>query len=366
MKTNSAIVENPGLVLGPSEGLSAQLAWLKERYDKASVAEQMRIRRELGPIPRISATSSKPLYRAFLLHGCFDAIGSRLLFELHLRASGLKITSRKLYSHYLPSDSSAFRPFSHKLADGVPSERREMVSLQGEALVAVARSIGNAYERTGFQSYPVTVTSAPLFVGKAREPGADQSRALLESMLRARGGNWAWYAVPLIEHFFYTFDKSLACEVPLYSRELAGVHWVSISPKDSESAILECILDEASWLPDPKSFEEAHNMRQDERFQDLLSYIELWAHRIATGEVSDIVEIRTAIKTKVKRFHGKSWAAPVARITTYVALPVGIAEAIVGSVVGGLGIGSLGFAAQFIDDMLKRSKSKSWLSMKQM
>jgi hypothetical protein len=159
------------------------------------------------------------------------------------------------------------------------------------------------------------------------------------------------------------FQRAILLGRPLLSKTAAGPAWIDKTEVKSKTKILKIVWEELGWLPRPSSFHEARSMLQDERIESLRSDISLWHHKFAVGDLTDEFELRHMIQDKASRFIRKSWASHVSHFVTYFAVPVAVAEIILGSIPIGLTLTGLGAASQFIDGQLERTKQKSWLSM---
>ena len=105
-------------------------------------------------------------------------------------------------------------------------------------------------------------------------------------------------------------------------------------------------------------------MRDDDGMHALTDSVDVWLHRVSTGDLEDLSYVRNDIRQAVLAYKDKPWATKVGRMTTYVSVPVAVAEILLGGsgLVGG-STALLGATAQSISDLIDRSKKCSWLSI---
>jgi hypothetical protein len=158
-------------------------------------------------------------------------------------------------------------------------------------------------------------------------------------------------------------DRAVHTDVPLLSADCVAPAWKTREPLDTSVEILRIVWEEVSWLPRPATFWEASMMREDDRLAGLREAIDLWRHKLAVGDLHDWPDIRADVRRSVEYFRKRPWASKVARLITYVAVPIGVAEALSGAVGVGLTVGAVGAASQCIADLVNRHRSHHWMSM---
>ena len=151
---------------------------------------------------------------------------------------------------------------------------------------------------------------------------------------------------------------------PLVSRFGAAPAWLALESQETRFQIVKIVWDEMGWLTGPKTFAEAASMRDDDGMHALTDSVDVWLHRVSTGDLEDLSYVRNDIRQAVLAYKDKPWATKVGRMTTYVFVPVAVAEILLGGsgLVGGF-TALLGATAQSISDLIDRSKKRSWLSI---
>lgn len=157
--------------------------------------------------------------------------------------------------------------------------------------------------------------------------------------------------------------ESIIKGTPLLPKDAAGPAWVAPELKDARIQLLKIAYDEVSWLPAPKDLSESYSMSNDDRMVSLRHDLHHLQELILAGKLKDAQDARAQIRSRVEYFRGKSWATSFGGFLTYVGVPVGVADMLVGSGYIGFGAAAIGTASQFISDAIDRSKAKSWLSI---
>jgi len=158
-------------------------------------------------------------------------------------------------------------------------------------------------------------------------------------------------------------DRSVISSTPLLSVDSAGPAWLSSSNVKDKLSMFRVVFEEIDWLPKPSTFREAWDMYNDDRMVSLRNYIEVLFDKCASGELSQISDVRNDIKKTVSRYKNKTWAANTCRVVTYVTVPISVAEVLMGGAALGLGLGFAGATSQLISDLFDRNRKKHWLSI---
>jgi len=150
--------------------------------------------------------------------------------------------------------------------------------------------------------------------------------------------------------------------VPLLSQTQFGPAWLSPDITATQLQILKLALDQISWLPRPLNFHEAISMANDEKIEALRADIRLWFDLLNAGKLQNLDDVGSSIRKRAETFRNKSWATRVTQVITYAAIPLTVADALIGSGYIGLSSALIGTAAQFVSDKLEKSRNHSWLS----
>ncbi len=383
-------IKKPGLVLGPWDALSATMLWLKECYRENKYWRTLS--RNLKSV-RISSNHRSKLFRAFLLFGPFDGLNGLFSTDSYFRRIGVPYSRREVFGDLDSDRYSNYSPFAHPLESGwytgimnsaltiSPSDIKRLVPSVSRILRKVGCKIitKEDYNKIEPSKRRVIVFKEEIYgqiemIANGRFPfGVDRTfwPDYLEKPKVIHGhidvaplglapvqyvSNASISAVAALE-------RSVITSTPLMSVDTAGPSWLSSSHVDDHLAILKIVFEEVGWLPQPRNFKEAWNMFNDDRMVSLREYIKYLFEMLTIGDVSQMGQIRNNIKEAVDPFKTKSWASKISKIVTYMAVPVSVAEVLLGNIGVGLGAGFIGTTSQFISDAITRSKQKSWLSI---
>jgi hypothetical protein len=347
----------PGAVLAPYEALLAQIMWTAEGVRRAEKLEYPGIFSEVfrGKAPRIAPQMRWRIYSAFVLFGSLDAVSGLHLLDRWLASSGSPYSRREIYGDLVPRAMHRRSPFAHSLEEGHishPYRPSQEASLQIDEIVArksISRAARRAVRRAGVETTAQEMDEA---VAAGVYPwfgsGIELGRPTVTRALAATLGS---------------ISRSLANNLPFVSGDAAGPAWLSDGFAGEKMRTFHVVLDELRWLPRPSSFDEAISMTEDERIGNLRKNIGLLTDALMSGELIDHGDLRAQLREDAKRLEGRSWTGRAARVVTYVSVPLGIAETYAGNAGVGLGLTSLGAAAQALSDLDTRSRRGSWLSM---
>jgi hypothetical protein len=343
----------PGLILGPYESILAVLLWLDEfrpivhkwNTNSPKLFDDFKLRAAIHPSKR------EQLLTAFLLFGKFDALAGMFLLDFYLNARGIIHSRRELFGEVIPVANGRRSPFVHSLEVGnichLYEDELKPDPAQKERLV---QAIMRVWARTGLTPRP-------------------EARQLFREAIELRTGlQPGWHVGPTLIQTPITSTlgaivRSVESDIPLLSRDCVAPIWKAKSTTETAISILRVVWDEVSWLPRPKTFAEASEMRTDERLVHLQQAIDTWCHKLAVGDLSDWSDLRADIGQQVSRFKRKSWASRIAHITTYIALPTALVEILMSTSRAGITLTALGAASQCISDLIEKRRSSHWLSM---
>jgi len=102
---------------------------------------------------------------------------------------------------------------------------------------------------------------------------------------------------------------------------------------------------------------EAIDLRNKPYVADWRSCMKRWAHHFAAGNTAGASKVRREIALVSKGFKSAKWASRVSGIVTYMAIPLLLADAMLGGVIGipaGIVSAVVGTASQAIGDLGQR------------
>lgn len=373
---------SPGLCLGSSDGLVAVLLWLGECIKAARTQSGWSFREFLPSVPRVDHRQRKRLLTAFLLFGDFDARVGAYLTDLYLGKRGRcpllselagPAGRRDLFNELLPREYLKYSPFAHYIDQAIhictPSTDEEEAWNWGTDS-EFRRFIPDILSTLRLLGYKVNADEEIV----VRGDGYSRNVVLLDyimehfndiSEVKRTGVYYQRNQMfqTLTWGIFSSFGRAISMGTPVLSTHACGPAWISSDATERSIRILQLVWDEIEWLPSPSSFKEAHHMLEDERIRGLREDIELFNLRVVTGDWDEQEDVRERIRCKVRRFQGRPWATQVSRLITYAAVPISVAEMLLGSPMVGLSVASIGTSVQLISDLISKSKKQSWLSM---
>lgn len=101
-------------------------------------------------------------------------------------------------------------------------------------------------------------------------------------------------------------------------------------PTDEQYRLYQIILEEDCTFPFPRTLSSAIELINDNRIVDFRNLLTLWMNNLKNGDTIDELKVRREIQKAKKSLEKVSSNKKVARIVSYVSLPVGVASAIMG------------------------------------
>jgi hypothetical protein len=343
---------NSGIILGPIESYLALRFWFEECIDNLSQREVDFIKRcesNLTQIPRLSVSYKsvkESLIDTMLLYGSMNSMSGKYIFDTFLNFNGVIHNRSEVWCDLL---HNRYDPFSNDISDGFLSFSSTQYIPDDKSLEQIKKTIISIYNVLGFEDQQERITKLNEFIEDKRRKSMDAFKYFdLECLFNSIIG---------------CIDNSIYLDIPIYTSAPSIPTWKRADNKKSSIAIIEVIWDEIKWFPKPNTIMEALKMLDDERIINLRKYIQLWAFKLSVGDFTDLNDIRCIIKQEMNWFKRKSWVSQVAKYSTYISLPIGIAEVISKTTPVGLTISSIGFATQIISDLIEKNKNLHWIAM---
>lgn len=346
----------PGVVLGPYEALVAQIAWLREALPQS---EYVRYAPRLITRLSVSPKMKEKLFLAYLLYGRFDAFCGIGCLDMYLAGKGFQENRRELVGDFLlPAET--WSPFSHSLESGAAWPLMQAApQWDSTDERTVVTSCFRAMRRAGIRGYSPQVPGAESIPLRSR---LQQAVANIASSTATGLVPTPWHADSMLLGLVSAVNRSVDTGIPFLSRDAAAPAWIR-SGIETERRVLRLVFEEVDWLPRPATFKEAHAMAQDERLAGLRTYITEVTERARIEDLDRYEQLREQIRRDVKAFRSKPWAARVAKLLVYAAVPAEIVGMLCHSHVVGVSVASLGAACEWVARMCAKQRGRHWLSM---
>jgi hypothetical protein len=336
--------------------------WFQETVEIARRTRGRRLVRFAIPnVPRVSTAVRTRLVTAALLYGQQDVsslgpFGHNLL-DTVLFKSGL--SQREWYGDFLPEDITP--PFTrfNDFAFGSPllgmSQSQEDFPRTPEP---VLRAVSRVMRRMG-------ITSSGSFGVQNPIPQMPVTRYVH----RVLGEN-PWppklgFATPekIALGAYYAINQSVHHSIPLIDSDLLAPAWIRKDPSAPEFEVIKAVIEVPDGPQLPRTLSAVQTLEGDPRLIDLRNFVDFAVNRILTGESDALTEVKREVSRIHRLARRGERAGRVAQLTTYVALPVGVAEVVLGAIGPGLAIGSLGFLTQGLQNFVLRRKRSHWLTL---
>lgn len=354
--------DESGLILGPDEALCASIEWLIESLRIAPPS----LRKYAPKINMRSNTRiRRQLIQLYLLFGRLDARSGRHMLDTYLRPRTDYPFSREIIQDCTNSFRWERTPFSHSF-DRAGTGARSVAKIQLDSVEPIVNAIARSLKRAGFDEIEVRkekkspVRRRDDFTLNEIEELIKEEQDAIEGRLVGTMASslgrcvWSTYAA---------LERSLDYGVPFWSRDATAPCWIPKEIISNKVHILKAILDKVEWFPNPQTFSEAMKISDDDRMDDLRNALDLWIHKLCTGEYKDLSDVKKEIRNISKKFNNKPWASKVGRFVTYLAVPATAADALLTGGVIGASLSAVGVSAQCIGDRIEKSKQKSWVSL---
>lgn len=363
----------PGVVLGPNEAFLALLMWIGECM--AATKQSCPSKRDylIGDkfrAPRVSGAQRHRIRTAYLMFGSLDGNACKLIADSALQTVLGLTCRRELFGDYLSLDyQRRYDPFEPSIVDGpVPIDLEIAKELAGQTevllptILSVLRHTGYYHGPNGVwilkRLPPTWAQDMRPFVRERVSQYLQLSLEGLHALVEPRIVNAIWAVLGSIL-------DAVRSGLPFLAAHAAGPAWLDKGTTESQLRILELVIEEVPWLPRPKTFREAQMMLEDDRICGLRRDIDLWVHKLNVADLSGIDDVTADVRRRLQHFRGKPWASQAARLCTYIALPVSLAEALICHTAPAIGasIGVAGVGSQALADVMARLRKKSWLSL---
>lgn len=352
----------PGLILGPDEALCASIEWLieslrlapsrKRKYaPKLNIRTNTRIRRQL--------------IQLYLLFGRIDVLSGRHLLDIYLMAKDGYPSARELFQDFTDSLGWRSSPFSHSLETGEMG-LRSSERLHFDSFTPIVNAIGRALKRVGFREVKVR-DPEDIRLQRRKDFTLREIEEIIVADQNMRDGFIAEIITSYLGRCVFSttsaFERSIDHGAPFWSKDAIGPYWIPNELVSNRLKILKVILEDVEWFPNPKTFSEAMEIADDPRMVDLRNNLDLWLHKIGTGEYHDLSDIRKHIRGVTTKFINEPWATKVGRFVTYLAVPATVLDTLLTGGVIGATLSVVGVGAQGLGDRIEKSKRQSWVSL---
>ena len=352
----------PGLILGPDEALCASIEWLIESLRLAPSRK-----RKYAPKLKIHTNTRirRQLIQLYLLFGRIDVQSGRHLLDTYLRAKDGYPSARELFQDFTDSLGWRSSPFSHSLETGAMG-LRSSERLQLDSFTPIVNAIGGALRRVGFREVKVR-DPEDIRLQRRKDFTLREIEDVIVGDQNMRDGVLAEIVTSYVGRCVFSttsaLERSIDHGVPYWSSDAIGPYWIPNELVSDRLKILKVIFEDVEWFPNPQTFSEAMEIADDPRMVDLRNNLDLWLHKLGTGEYHDISDIRKHIRDITTKFNNKPWATKVGRFVTYIAVPATVLDSLLTGGVIGTTLLVVGAGAQGLGDRIEKSKRKSWVSL---
>ena len=378
--------QSDGVVLGPFEALLAELMWFREVAHKVPLKDlnEMLPGLRQTELPSVPADQQRRILDASILYGLPDttalgATGPNLL-EDYLEDRGISVSYRVWVEEVLPEYGfkrtllrrrEAFAETAQEWATHLRSVDETVKAARENDFATtpapVIRTVIRVLDAIGYKRISVgdeaptnLATYAQLLLGDAPWPDhgvrflKDGQAVFLPGPIRARA---------IANGIYDSITKSITSSAPFLSSDALGPAWISQGGDEPQYQLIKAIFD----LPDgprrPDTFQRIQELEGDRKLRSLREYVDFAMNRVLTADANAIAEVKREAAAVVRSRRLSHRLETVAQAVTYIAVPVGIAEAYADVVGPGIAISVLGALGQGMASTLNRRNTNHWTSI---
>jgi hypothetical protein len=361
-----------GVILGPYEAYWAELMWFRE------VVEDARLPMEYGPdhdsairVPAVSWQIRRRILEAGLLYGNIDtsAAGPGVVrfIDAALFKNGMLLQPDSWEAHLegrwnsgpfersgngWVTPSGEFEVTQEVLSTTIHEEAAEVPDAVVSAVERYLRRVG--YQRIDgmdIRSYSRTLRSRPWPPIAGMDPiNASMATMGSRSLLAAMG-------------IYAAVERSIQEGIPFVSREELAPTWIQTSDSSPQFEVVRAALDIADGPIPPKSVKALAESMNDPRVVDFRKFVSWATNRVLTAEGNAIREVQREVRRVSSRRDRVRRAEGITRVVTYIAVPVGAAEAMLRASGPGLAFAGVGALAEGFASTLKRLHRNHWITL---
>lgn len=355
-------------ILGPYEALLAELMWVAEAYPAAAKTLGDDVRSFFPTKPRVDQRMREHILLTLLLHGQLDTSAAIPYFDPGLR--------REWEEEVVP-DLQRDRPL-HRVSYGkaIYGFLNTEVDIDDDT----ALFTGSEYLRAAIdlEQVPEPVQRAVIRVMGRKGYRSINGRPLGD-YVRSELSNYVW--PPLLtgrdqncmvmlsrtaaaaQMVYTAIDRSIETGCRFVSRDALAPAWVTRDATDQEFAVLRMVLESPVGPTAPTTMREVVALNHDIRVVQLREWVADATAKLVGGSARDIERIRRDLDSGTSAGRNIHRAKGTASVVTYIAVPVGIAEIVTGTIGPGLGLSALGAVSEGLAAMLRRRGVRHWTSM---
>jgi hypothetical protein len=366
---------SPGVVLGPLEAYCAELMWFREIVSAADLPEKYGPRHDRPlQIPPVAWQLRQRILQAGLVYGQLDtsAAGPRVVgyIDAAMFKNGMLLHPETWEAQL--SDRWNSSPFKRSENVRLTPEGKFVLEIDGEGLdqapiredaakvpEAVIVAVEHYLERVGYQkiagldlkTYSQQLRAMP-WPPVAR---LDPVNAALQTMSNRS------LAVAMGIHG--AIERSVEQGVPFLSRDALAPAWIHTDAEAPQFEVVRAALDVPDGPSLPPTLSALAEVSADPRVADLREFVSWASDRILTIDSSAVQEVQREVRRVNSRRKRSRRATAIARVVTYMAVPVGSAEALSGVAGPGLALAGLGVLGEAVASMMRRLDRRHWISL---
>ena len=362
-----------GVVLGPYEAFCAELMWFREVVTEAHLPKEYGRNHDSAlEVPSVAWQMKRRILEAGLLYGTIDtsAAGPGVVrfidaalfknemllqpdtWEVHLEDRWQQ-SPFKRYTR----DTGVFDGHILLKSNGID---RSLIKVDAPAVPeSVISAVERYLRRVGYEriagmdigTYSQTLRSFPW----PPVAGMDSMNAAL-----ATAGNRAIMAAMGVHG---AVERSVEQGVPFFSRDQLAPAWIQTGDADTQFAVVRAALDIPDGPALPGSIKELDGRMSDARVVKLRDFVSWATNRVLTADSTAVREVQKEVQRVSARGSEIRKLEAVTRVVTYIALPIGAAEVLLGASGPGLAFAFTGFLAEGCASILKRFHKGHWMTL---
>jgi hypothetical protein len=363
------------VVLGPFEAYCAELMWFREIVSAADLP------RDFGPqhdqplqVPSVAWQMQRRILETALIYGQLDttAAGPRVVsyIDAAMFKNGMRLDPETWATDLAHRWNSS--PFQRSREIEMTTEGRFFLRMDAphpsgvaaakdasEVPSAVVVAVERYLRRVGYQmidgvdvrAYSQRLTAMPW----PPVAGMDNlNAALLTGSVRS---------VAAAMGIFHAIERSVEQEVPFFSRDALAPAWIHVDATAPEFEVIRAVLEIPDGPTLPATLSAVADSAVDPRVLRLRQFIKWASERILTFDSSAIQEVQREGERALLYGQRGIAASRIARVVTYLSVPIGTAEAISGVVGPGLVLTYLGALGEAASAVIKRFSRRHWISL---
>lgn len=158
-------------------------------------------------------------------------------------------------------------------------------------------------------------------------------------------------------------ERSVEQGVPFYSRDDLAPAWIQTADASPQFAVVRAALDIPDGPTLPTSIKALERMVSDARVTKFRDFVSWATNRVLTADSTAVREVQNEVQRASARRRQIRSLETITRLVTYVSLPIGAAEVLIGASGPGLAFASAGFLAEGCASILKRFDKRHWMTL---